>query len=70
METVLLISTMIALLGAYRNSKGNVIGFYLWLVSNSIFAYHNFNIGEYAQCALFLAYFLISCNGIYNHDHS
>jgi len=68
METLLFISTITALMGAYLNSNGNYLGFYLWLVSNSIFSYHNFCIAEYSQCALFSVYFLISINGIRNHE--
>jgi hypothetical protein len=66
METFLFIVTIFALYGAYLNSCNNWVGFWIWTVTNVIFAYHNYTINEYSQMSLFLAYFFISLNGIRN----
>lgn len=65
METILLVTTLMALFGAYLNSIGNVKGFYIWIVTNLIFAIHNYMIYEYSQMILFLSYLIISVNGIF-----
>jgi len=59
------ILTIIALIGAWLNSKGNVRGFYFWLVSNTGFCIYNAYIFEGAMSLLFFVYFCITCQGIY-----
>jgi len=64
MATILLLTTIIALIGAYFNSIAKWQGFAIWMVTNTIFAIHNFSIGEWQQAILFVAYFLLSANGL------
>jgi len=56
--------TIIALIGAWLNSQGEKRGFYYWCLSNVGFSVYNAWIGEYAMCALFFAYLLITVNGM------
>lgn len=58
------IITILALIGAYLISNHNKKGFYLWIISHSFFAILNFIQQDYAQAALFLAFFFISIFGI------
>ena len=62
------IITLIALAGAYLNSKGDKRGFYFWLVSNFYLSLYNFMIGESAQACLFLAYLYITVQGLYHWE--
>jgi hypothetical protein len=66
METYLLITALLALFGSYLVSNGNWQGFAIWLVTNSVFALHNYLICEWVQMGLFMAYFIIAINGIRN----
>lgn len=65
METVLLITTVLALIGAYLNSHGYKLSFLIWMATNTVFALHNWQIGEWQQAILFGAYLMISLNGLY-----
>jgi hypothetical protein len=56
--------TIVALIGAYLNSKQQKEGFYYWLVSNTGFSLYNFMIGEWAMCILFAVYLGITINGL------
>lgn len=58
------ILTVIALYGAYLNSKADKRGFYFWIVSNSGFAVYNACIDQFAMFALFVVYLGITINGI------
>jgi nicotinamide riboside transporter PnuC len=64
METVLLITTVLALLGAYLNSHGYKLSFLIWIATNAVFAIHNWYAGEWQQAILFAAYWVISINGL------
>ncbi len=64
METVLLITTVFALIGAYLNSHGYKLSFLIWMATNTVFALHNYHVGEWQQAILFAAYLLISINGL------
>jgi hypothetical protein len=64
MEAILLITTALALIGAYLNSHGYKLSFLIWMATNTIFALHNWQIGEWQQATLFFAYFMISLNGL------
>lgn len=64
METLLFIATILALTGAYLNSIGKKEAFYFWIFTNAVFAANNYMIQEYSQMVLFLAYLLISINGV------
>lgn len=54
----------VALFGAYLNSQKKIQGFFLWIISNSYLMAYNFAIQELPQAVLFLAYLLITINGI------
>jgi len=56
--------TIIAVIGAYFNSRGAKKGFYFWLISNSGFMVYNYCIDELAMSCLFGVYLLISMNGL------
>lgn len=64
METILLITTVLALLGAFLNSHGRRLSFVIWMLTNTVFALHNWHVGEWQQAILFSAYLLISINGL------
>lgn len=64
MEVFCWLITLIALIGAYFNSKQNKIGFYFWIVSNVSFCIVNLIIGQFAQSFLFFAYLIISIYGL------
>jgi hypothetical protein len=64
MENILYLTTAFALLGAVLNSYGYKLSFMIWMLTNLIFAIHNWDIGEVQQAILFSAYLLISINGL------
>lgn len=72
MESILFLTTILAMIGAYLNSISRWEGFLIWTLTNTIFCIHNFIIGQWQQSFLFLFYFLISLNGLwqYNKNHS
>ena len=53
-----------ALYGAYLNSKQDIRGFIVWMVTNTYLLTYNFYNEEWAQGFLFLAYLIISTNGL------
>ena len=59
------IMSLIALLGTIMNAERNKLGFIFWLVSNMYMCVRFFVIGEYAQSALFCAYFILAIRGIF-----
>lgn len=64
LEIASYLMTVLALVGAYLNSRAIKLGFLIWLFTNAYFAVYNFYFGQSAQCVLFLAYFFISLNGL------
>lgn len=58
------IMSAVALTGTILNAEKNIIGFLFWLISNLYMAIRFFVIGEYAQSALFLVYFILAIRGI------
>ena len=64
METILLITTFAALLGAYLVSIGKWQGFAIWLFTNLIFMANNWYIGQWQQALLFGCYFILAANGL------
>lgn len=58
------IATGIGIIGAILNASKSIKGFYLWLISNSIFIYISILNKLYGMATLFLVYFLISLYGI------
>ncbi len=55
----------IAFLGTVMNAERNKIGFIFWLISNLYMSIRFYMIGEYAQCVLFFAYFVLAIRGIF-----
>jgi len=55
---------IIALYGAYLNSKKKISGFYLWTLSNAYLCFYNSMIKEFAISFLFFIYLIITLNGI------
>jgi len=55
----------IAIIGAVFNARQNIIGFYLWIVSNVGLTVHNFMIGQNSQAVLFVVYTGITSYGIW-----
>lgn len=66
MDAILSLSTLLALVGAYLVSQGMWQGFAIWTVTNTVFAIHNFLIEEWQMFFLFVAYFFLAVNGLYN----
>lgn len=56
----------VALAGTLINAERNKWGFVFWLFSNMYMSIRFFKIGEYAQSALFFAYFLLAIRGIFS----
>ena len=54
---------LLALYGAFLNSKGNRAGFVYWTFTNCYLTGKNLYIGEYAQAALFGAYLGLAIYG-------
>ncbi len=59
------IMSAVALAGTLMNAERNKWGFAFWLVSNLYFSIRFFTIGEYAQSALFFAYFVLAIRGVF-----
>ena len=64
LELINYVIVFIALAGAYFNAQKKIYGFFLWVISNSYLMAYNFAIQELPQAVLFLAYLLITINGI------
>ena len=57
---------VLALLGASLNARRKWQGYLCWIISNAWWCWHNINIGEYGQAALFGSFWLLTIYGIYN----
>jgi hypothetical protein len=61
----------IALVGTLFNNKISLkyksIGFFLWIISNSMFAIWSFAIMQYNVFALYVIYILLSIQGFFTH---
>ena len=57
--------TVLSLVGAIFNAKGNIWGFYIWVPANIAWVIYDFTIGQPAQASLFIAYTVITLFGIY-----
>ena len=66
MDSILLMTTLLALYGAYLNSKGDWRGFAIWMATNTIFLINNLMIEQWCQALLFGSYLALSANGLYN----
>jgi len=66
MEILLPIATIFALLGAFLVSNGNWKGFAIWIITDIIFMFNNYMIGQWEQAILFGLYLFIATNGVYN----
>lgn len=66
METVLLIATIAALVGALFVSNGCWVGFAIWIATDLVFMFNNWFIGQWQQALLFGLYLFIASNGVYN----
>lgn len=65
MDAILPIAALAALFAAYLVSKGNWIGFAIWIVTDLIFMVNNYMICQWEQCILFALYLGIAANGVY-----
>lgn len=66
MDAILPIATLAALIAAFMVSKGNWMGFSIWIVTDLIFMINNYMIGQWEQCILFALYLGIAANGVYH----
>ena len=61
----------IALIGTLLNNKLNIkykaIGFFLWIISNTLFAIWSFNLLQYNVSALYVIYTLLAIQGFVTH---
>jgi len=57
--------TISALIGVWFNIKKNVVGFYIWSITNLMWAGVNFYKDIFWQGVLFLVYFFFAIYGIY-----
>jgi len=61
----------IALIGTLLNNKLNIkykaIGFFLWIISNTLFAIWSFNLLQYSVSALYVIYTLLAIQGFVTH---
>ncbi len=60
-----ILMSAIAFAGTIMNAERNKWGFAFWLVSNLYMSIRFFTIGEYAQSALFFAYFVLAIRGVF-----
>ena len=66
MEIMTWVLTISCIIGAVFNAKKNIIGFYVWVPANFLWAYTALRIEQYAQAALFGVYTIIAIIGIIN----
>ena len=57
---------IVALIGAWLNARTNILGFVLWIFTNSFWVYHNIKTKEYAQAILYAAFLLMAVYGLVN----
>ena len=58
------IVAIIALAGAFLNARMNIMGFVIWIFTNSYWIYHNIKIKEYPQAVLFTAFLVMAVYGL------
>jgi hypothetical protein len=69
-QIVLWIVMVVALLGAYYNATMRLkLSYMIWLVTDAALVWHNFCIGEWQQCILYVVYFCTVVLGIRNTIH-
>lgn len=59
------IATIIAIIGSILNSNKREEGFYLWIISNSLYVYINIKAGIIAQAVLFVFNIIVCLWGLY-----
>lgn len=57
-------ATVIAIIGAILNAFAMKQGFYLWLVSNSMFAYFSYKNRHWGLLLVFIVYLVICVTGL------
>ena len=65
MEQVSWAITVASLIGTVLNIKKNKACFMIWAITNAFWAVYDFNIGAYAQAALFATYFCLALWGLW-----
>jgi hypothetical protein len=55
--------TFLSLIGVALNIKRKRSGFWVWMVTNAIWAGYDYRIGAWEQGVLFTAYFVLACWG-------
>lgn len=65
MELLGWLVTAVALIGVVLNARGNIVCFYLWVVSNGFYAIVNVRAEAYSQAALFGVQFGLAIYGHY-----
>lgn len=58
------IFSALSITGAVLNARGNIKGFYIWIVGNMCWVVYDAIIGEYAQSFLFLFFTGVCVYGI------
>lgn len=59
--------TIIAVIGAIAVAKGKpLIANSLWIISNPLMAYYNYELGEIELTGMFIIYFVISLYGVWH----
>ena len=59
------IVAVISLIATVLNIQKKTICFYMWCGTNSFWAIHNYQIGEYAQSVIFTVYTALAIYGVY-----
>lgn len=54
---------IVNIVGCILNVKKNPFCFILWGITNFILIFHNYNIGEYGQAAMWIMYLCVSVWG-------
>lgn len=57
--------TIVSLIGAFLNARGNIWGFFIWIPANLGWITYDILTGDYPQAGLFAAYTGITIMGIY-----
>jgi hypothetical protein len=64
LKTIEWTATVIAIIGAILNALAMKEGFYLWIVSNSLFIYFSYKNKHWGMFTIFCVYLLVSIIGI------
>jgi len=64
MQILIWLLTVISLIGVVLNIHHRKECFYLWILTNGAWAWHNLIIKEYQQSFLFLIYFMLAIYGV------